>query len=73
MVCQDLGKPVCTSGVHQVSQELNILGAELLLVLHVNIYEITLPDLWGLSVVIYELSGVSGYVTCLVMGYSLEL
>merc|ERR1719393_667992 len=45
MVGQDLGESVGASGVHQVSQELNVLGTELLLVLHVHIGEVSLAHL----------------------------
>merc|ERR1719322_1817397 len=44
MVGKNLGESVGASGVHQVSQ-LNILGTELFLILHVNIGEVSLADL----------------------------
>ena len=45
VVAQQLGEPVSAPGVHQVSQELDISGSELLLTLHVHISEVTLADL----------------------------
>lgn len=47
VVGKNLGESVGASGVHQVGQELNILGSELLFILHVNVDKITLSDLSG--------------------------
>ena len=48
MVAQQLGEPVSAPGVHQVGQELDISGSELLLALHVDIGEVTLANLQGM-------------------------
>ena len=48
VVAQQLGEPVSAPGVHQVSQELDISGPELLLALHVDISEVSLADLKGM-------------------------
>ena len=47
VVGQELGEPVRAPGVHQVGQELDVLGSELLLVLHVHVGEVPLADLPG--------------------------
>ena len=47
VVGQQLGEPVRAPGVHQVRQELDVLGSELLLVLHVHVGEVPLADLPG--------------------------
>ena len=61
MVGQDLGKSVGASGVHKVSQELNVLGTELLLVLHVHIGEVSLADLDNRQVICINMSDKYSY------------
>ena len=45
VIGQDLGESVSAASVHEVSEEFNISGSELLLALHVNIGEISLANL----------------------------
>ena len=45
VIGQDLGESVSAASVHEVSEEFNISGSELLLTLHVNIGEISLANL----------------------------
>ena len=47
MVGQYLGKAIGASGIHEVGEEVDVLGSELILVLEVNIDEVTLANLAG--------------------------